>query len=145
MRTSEAGIQLVKVLEGLRLYAYDDGGGVLTIGFGHTYGVRHGDSITPREAEEYLKQDLLTAEKIVKRHTTEDLEQNEFDALVSFAMNVGESQYSTSTLVRRVNAGDRGDPITREFARWIYDNGRPVNGLVFRRFKEAAMFEGLTK
>lgn len=138
-RTSSAGLQLIKDVEGLRLRAYQDTGGVWTIGVGHTgLDVVKGKIITEAEADRLLAADVREAEEIVARLfpvTT----QPQFDALVSFTFNLGEPQVSSSTLRKLHNAGDYAGAAA-QFARWKFDNGKEVAGLVTRRRKEAAMY-----
>lgn len=89
MKTSEKGINLIKQFEGCRLQAYKCAAGVWTIGYGHTAGVKSTDTITQTQAEEYLKADLEKYEKNVEKYNKYGWNQNEFDALVSFAFNIG--------------------------------------------------------
>ena len=90
MRTSQNGINLIKQFEGCRLKAYKCAAGVPTIGYGHTAGVKMGQTITQVQAESYLKDDLMKYEtKVMKYNDKYRFNQNEFDALVSFAYNIG--------------------------------------------------------
>ena len=90
MRTSQNGINLIKSFEGCRLAAYKCAAGVPTIGYGHTAGVKMGQTITQMQAESYLKDDLMKYEtKVMKYYDKYRFNQNEFDALVSFAYNIG--------------------------------------------------------
>ena len=88
MRTSRKGIEFIKAHEGLRLDAYLCPAGVPTIGYGHTHGVKMGDRITEEQAEKFLIDDLIVAETEVNRYGL-NINQNQFDALVSFVYNVG--------------------------------------------------------
>lgn len=134
------GLTLLKEVEGLRLKAYLDTGGVWTIGYGHTGpDVKPGLVITLDKAEALLKQDVQTAEAAVNKLVKVSLSQNQFDALCSFTYNVGESQFSTSTLLRLLNAG-RYDEAKDQFKRWNKDNGKVVQGLINRRAKEEELF-----
>ena len=83
MRTSEEGIALIKKFEGCELSSYQCSAGVLTIGYGHTLGVQDGDTCTQEEAESMLKDDLGVFEEAVDRLVNVDLEQNQFDSLVT--------------------------------------------------------------
>lgn len=136
---SQTGIDLIKHAEGMVLNAYQDTGGVWTIGVGHTGpDVTPGLVITEARSDELLRRDLVTAEDAVRRLfpvTT----QNQFDALVSFTFNLGEGQVATSTLRRKHNDGDYTGART-EFARWNKDNGVVLNGLIKRRAAEAAWY-----
>lgn len=90
LRISNQGIELIKCWEGCRLTAYRDVGGVLTIGYGHTAGVREGGKISQEQAEALLRQDLALFEDRVRSYDhVYSWTQNEFDALVSFAFNIG--------------------------------------------------------
>lgn len=139
IRISAAGIELIKQAEGLVLKAYLDTGGVPTIGVGHTGpDVKMGMAITEAQADDLLRKDLETAEDAVRRLfpiTT----QNQFDALVSFTFNLGEDQVRTSTLRRLHNEGDYAGA-KGQFARWRFDNGRELAGLVKRRRAEAELY-----
>lgn len=114
MRTSTQGVELIKEFEGVELTAYPDPGSGAepwTIGYGHTSGVKPGDTITEEEAEDLLIQDLGRFENAVSGLIDVELNQNEFDALVSFAFNVGEGALGDSTLRRRLNAGEDKCPV----------------------------------
>jgi len=88
MKTSQKGIDLIKSFEGCKLIAYQDSVKVWTIGYGHTSGVKSGMKITQAQAEDFLKKDLAKFEKAVNA-IKQDFNQNQFDALVSFAYNCG--------------------------------------------------------
>ena len=90
MKSSNVAIELIKKYEGCRLGAYRCPAGIWTIGYGHTLGVRSGDVITKDQAEEYLLQDVEKYESMVNAYNNKyKWTQNEFDALVSFAFNIG--------------------------------------------------------
>ena len=137
--TSQAGIDLITSFEGCRLTAYQDSVGVWTIGYGHTSGVYHGMTITEEEAIAFLRQDLKTAENAVNSNVTYGINQNQFDALVSFTFNVGTGNFTSSTLLKKLNAGDVNGA-ANEFDRWIYAGGQVLEGLVRRRAAEKQMF-----
>lgn len=139
MLTSERGIACIKAHESLRLVAYPDTGGVWTIGYGHTRGVKQGDTCTEEQALQWLHEDLSSAEQTVDEMVQVPLNQNEYDALVSFVFNIGRSQFYTSTLLRKLNCEDY-DGAADQFPRWKYDGGRVVNGLIARRADERALF-----
>jgi lysozyme len=139
MEVSAKGLQLTKNSEGLKLKAYQDTGGVWTIGYGHTGGVRPNQVITAECAESLLKHDVSYAESIVNVHAG-TCTQNQFDALVDFVFNVGPSQFLHSTLLRYHKAGEY-KKAAAEFPRWKYDNGKVIAGLVTRRAKERALYE----
>ena len=139
MKTSPKGIALLKEFEGLRLKAYQCPGGVWTIGYGHTAGVKHGMVISERQAEEYLKADLIAFERYLNGLGLA-LNQNQFDALVSFIYNVGTGNFSSSTLLRKVRANPQDNSIMDEFLRWVYSKGRVLPGLQHRRLAEMKLY-----
>jgi lysozyme len=140
MRISQKGVDLIKHYEGCKLKAYRDIVGVLTIGYGHTGGdVFEGQVITQEEAEALLRLDLERFERGVEFQVKVDLTQNQFDALVSFAFNLGLGALKDSTLLKKVNAQDF-PAAAKEFLKWINAGGKPVNGLKIRRTAESFMF-----
>lgn len=144
MKISEAGLSQIMFSEGDRLVAYQDGGGVWTIGYGHTAGVKRGMKITEAQAQAYLKKDIGWAENAINTGVKVPLTQGQFDALVSFVFNLGISAFGNSTLLRKLNAGDYSGAAS-EFLRWNHDNGKVVAGLTSRRKREKDMFEGKGK
>jgi len=147
MRTSQAGIDLIKEFEGYSGTAYVCPAGVVTIGFGSTRyqdgrPVRMGDTITRPDAEALLAHDLQRFEQAVERLITCELWQSAFDASVSFTYNVGEGALETSTYRRRLNAGeDRCTVARQELPKWVKGaNGEPLPGLVRRRDAEVELF-----
>lgn len=137
---NEAGIAILKQWEGLRLTAYQDVGGVWTIGYGHTGpDVTEGLTITEAEAETLLRTDILEAEQAVSDLVKVDLTDNQFAALVSFVFNVGRGAFAKSTLLKRLNAGDY-DAVPGELAKWNRAGGKPVKGLANRRAAEAGLW-----
>ena len=139
MKTSPKGIALIKEFEGLRLKAYKCPGGVWTIGYGHTAGVKPGMVISEAQAEEYLKADLIAFERYLNGLGLA-LNQNQFDALVSFIYNVGTGNFSNSTLLRKVRANPQDNSIMDEFLRWVYSKGRVLPGLQRRRLAEMKLY-----
>jgi lysozyme len=146
---SARGEDLVKDFEGLFLRAYDDGGGVWTIGWGHT-GLQHNDGtvypgrvITAEKAEQLFRYDMEQFEASVSALVRVPLNDDEYAALVSFDFNTG--ALKGSTLLKRLNAGDnRADIANEEFPKWNHDNGRVVAGLTRRRLSERNLFLGKT-
>ena len=139
-QASVNALTLLKQVEGCKLKAYQDGGGVWTIGYGHTGpDVTPGLVITQQRAEELLAQDVKKVEGYINSLVTSALTQNQFDALVSFVYNVGKKQFATSTLLRLLNQG-QFTLAKEQFQRWKYDNGKEVQGLINRRVKEAELF-----
>lgn len=150
LKTSQQGIDLIKAFEGLHkvkadgnVRAYRCPAGKWTIGWGHTKGVRSGMVSTVAECEDFLRKDVAEFEAIIKRHVKVDLTQNQFDALVSFAFNVGEGNFASSTLLRRLNSGNYDD-VPAQLARWnkarVDGVLTPLAGLTRRRAAEAALF-----
>ena len=139
MNISPKGIALIKEFEGIRLKAYKCPGGVWTIGYGHTAGVKPGMVITKAQAEEYLKADLIAFERYLNGLGL-DLDQNQFDALISLIYNIGIGNFQKSTLLRkaRINANDNS--IMDEFLRWVYSKGRVLRGLQRRRLREMKLY-----
>ena len=114
----------------------------MTIGYGHV--IRAGemfDEITPDEADDLLVADLGDAERAVSRLVKVPLNQNQFDALVSWTFNLGAGNLEKSTLLKKLNSGDYG-AAKAEFAKWIYAAGKAVGGLARRRDAEAKLFGG---
>jgi lysozyme len=144
VKISENGIQLLKRFEGLELEAYQDIAGVWTIGYGHTGpDVQPGMKISERDAEELLRRDLKPREQVVDGGTKVSLNQNEFDALVSFVYNVGAAAYRGSTALKRLNKGDRigaADALTWWNKATVGGVLREVLGLTRRRAAERALF-----
>ncbi|AVH14355.1 lysozyme [Acinetobacter indicus] len=144
MHISPSGIDLICNFEGKRLTAYDDGVGVWTIGFGTTVypngiKVMKGDTCTEAQAKTYMAHDLKKFEATVNKAVTVQLNQNQFDALVSLAYNIGTNAFSKSTLVKKLNANDiRG--AADQFDVWVNAGGKRMQGLVNRRAKEKALF-----
>lgn len=144
MKTSNSGINLIKSFEGERLNAYDDGVGVWTIGFGtikYPNGVRvkKGDACTKEQAEAYLKNDLVKFESAINRLVEVSLNQNQFDALASFTYNLGETNLSNSTLLKKLNAYDYKGAAD-QFERWNKAGGKVMTGLTRRRKAEKELF-----
>lgn len=139
MRISPTGISLIKRWEGFRSKAYLCPANVWTIGYGHTKTARAGQRISELQARALLMQDVQEYEKAVNRLVTVQLTQNQFDALVSFAFNVGIGALATSTLRKRLNKGQY-ELAARELDRWVHGGGRKLPGLASRRKEEKEMF-----
>jgi lysozyme len=139
MKISAEGIELIKKYEGCRLKAYRCPAGVPTIGYGHTLDVRMNQRITQQQADELLCEDLRLVEEQVTLMTTDSVTQNRFDALVSFAFNLGADALSRSTLLRCLLRGDIAGAAA-EFDKWIYAGGVILAGLERRRAAEKALF-----
>lgn len=141
MTYSERGLDLTRQFEGIRLEAYLDGGGVPTIGYGHTKGVKLGDECDMRQAVAWLREDVQEAVEAVNRLVKVKINQAQFDALVDFVFNLGQGAFSKSTMLRMLNAYDYVGA-AGQFARWNKDNGKVVAGLTRRRAAEAKLFRG---
>lgn len=145
MNASEAGLKLIRDAEGLELTAYVDAVGAWTIGYGHTNRVKRGDTCTREQAEKWLLEDVAEAEEAIERLISADLNQNQFDALVSFTYNLGAHRLKNSTLRRLLNAEDYVGA-ANEFPKW--NKGRDpksgalvsLAGLTKRRAAERALF-----
>lgn len=141
-RTSQKGVDLIRHFEGLRLSAYKCNAGVWTVGFGHTGpDVSPSLRITEQQAEQLLEQDLDVFERAVSLLIQVPLAQHEFDALVAFTFNLGARALDTSTLRRKLNAGDRLGAAD-QFLRWNKAGDRELPGLTRRRTAERALFRG---
>lgn len=144
MQISDKGIALIKEFEGCKLTAYQDSVGVWTIGYGWTQPVdgkpiRAGMTINQETAERLLKTGLVSYESDVSLLVKVGMTQGQFDALVSFTYNLGSRSLSTSTLLRKLNAGDYAGAAD-EFLRWNKAGGKVLNGLTRRREAERALF-----
>ena len=134
---------ILKYFESLRLKAYPDPGSrdgtPWTIGWGHTRGVKPGDVCTKEEADAWLVEDMKTAERAVNKYVKVELNQYQFDALVSFTYNVGEGAFKKSTLLRLVNQ-KKFVEASQQFLRWVFNDGVIMRGLVKRRKMERDLF-----
>jgi len=140
--SSEARKKLTEASEGVRLVAYPDPGtkaAPWTIGYGHTAGVKQGDTCTLEQADKWLSDDILFAQTAVNRLVTVPLTQHQFDALVDFTFNLGAGALAGSTLLKLLNAKDYAGA-DAQFARWVRAGGGVLPGLVKRRALEAAWF-----
>lgn len=141
------GLALIKESEGFFSKPYNDPVGYATVGYGHLIGYRgvteadkkKWGTLTEKEATELLKKDLVSYENIVKKNITAHLNQNEFDALVSFVYNVGESGVNGSTLQKELNKNHRVNA-ANQLLRWNKAGGRELPGLTHRREAEKALF-----
>lgn len=139
MKTSNKGIELIKHFEGFKREPYLCPAGVWTIGYGTTQGITAKTKpITAQDATKLLQRDLEHFEKAVLRRVKVPLNQNQFDALVSFVYNLGESALLRSTLLRKLNAGEY--QLEAEFLRWVRANGKILAGLARRRQAESDLF-----
>ena len=145
MQLSYNGICFLKEREGFKADAYKDVAGIWTIGYGTTKidgkPVEQGMSCTREQADVWLYKDLAWAQTAVNQLARQILKQNQYDALVSFVYNIGESAFSKSTLLRKLNANDFIGAAA-EFLRWDIAGGQHSKGLLARRLLEQDMFTG---
>ena len=144
MKLNNAGYDLIKNFEGLKLSAYQDSAGIWTIGYGNIHyedfsKVKKGDKISLQRAEEVFKFFADRFARQVDAIITSCLNQNQFNAVVSFAYNVGIGALQKSTILKKINKNPHDPTITAEFLKWINSGGRPIEGLKNRRKKEAAL------
>lgn len=139
MKIGDNGLLLIKHFEGCRLEAYSDQAGIPTIGFGHTLGVHLGAKISQFEANTLLQADLVYHEDQVNTFVFAAINNNQFDALVSFSFNEGPAKLKSSTLLKFLNSGS---PLAaaNQFDRWVYAGGHIDAGLVKRRACEKVLF-----
>lgn len=147
MKISQTGIDLLKSLEGLRLEAYKCSAGVVTIGYGSTFypdksPIKMGDKLKNKtEAEELLKVTLQGFENTVLGLLYNvTLKQNQFDALVCFAFNIGPTAFANSTLLKKIKVNPNDKTIELEFNKWVNGGGKKLPGLVKRRKAEAKLY-----
>jgi lysozyme len=134
---NDAALDLIKSFEGLRLVAYQDSGGVWTIGYGHTHGVTEGMTCSEDQATKWLMLDVADAMAVVRQATEVTLTPNQFGALVSFEYNTG--AYPQSTMCELINRKDFAGA-AQEFPKWVYAGGVVLEGLVRRRAAEQKLF-----
>ena len=145
MKISEEGIALIKKFEGCKLEAYLDAVDVPTIAYGRTKDVKIGDICTQQQAEDWLEEELVEYAGYVEKAVTVPLEQNQFDALVSWTYNLGPSNLNRSTALKLLNMSEY-DGVPAQLKRWnkatVNGERKVLDGLVRRREAEALMFEG---
>lgn len=154
MKIGARGLAILKHYEqgpngGVALQAYLCPAKVWTIGWGHTKGVKKGDTCTELQADRWLDEDCDEAEAAVERYVVVPLNQNQFDALVCFVFNIGvgspaggrfgASGFRGSTMLMRLNAGLYTEA-AGQFPRWNKSNGKVLEGLTKRRYKERDLF-----
>lgn len=145
MKTSEKGIDLLKVLEegkGFSSKSYICSAGKRTIGYGHV--ILPDDNIiepiTEDQAEDILEKDVMLAENAINKYVKIPLTQNQFDALVCFVFNVGRTNFKTSTLLKFINE-QLWDKIPKQFMRWVYHDKKLIKGLENRRKIEVRLWK----
>ncbi len=144
-----SGLSIIKEFEGLRLNAYVDpasGGEPITIGFGTTrylngVKVKLGDKITEQQAEQnlihYIDKNIIS---LIRNVLQTDLNQNQYDAVISLIYNIGFPNFKKSTLLKKINANPNDTSIRNEFLKWVYASGKKLTGLVRRRNAEANLY-----
>lgn len=156
MIVSKNAYDLIKTFEGLKLEAYLCAAGKISIGWGHTKGVKLGDTVNEAQAEKFLKEDIANFESQLLKALNADaieIKQCEFDALICFAFNLGSTNLVNSTLWHKLKAGDVAGA-SKQFTSWVYAkrtvkiNGKnytinePLRGLCARRLSEQSLFNG---
>ena len=144
MKISNEGIDLIKQYEGCKLYAYRDSVGVATIGYGHTKDVRMGQVITQKQADDFLRSDLVSVEKTLNLLGI-NFKQCQFDALCSWMFNLGSGNLMHSTMLKKMTAGASDEEVTDQLIKWHKAGGMPLLGLMKRRVAEANMFLGYVR
>jgi lysozyme len=141
MKISQAGLDLIKRFEGCELEAYQDAVGIWTIGYGHTGSDIHkGLKITQAQADAILAKDVERFASGVAANVRVALTQSEFDALVSFAFNVGLTAFRTSTLLKLLNDNSDRSVVATQFLRWNKAGDKVLEGLTKRRNAEKELF-----
>ena len=145
-KISSKGIELIKSFEGLRLKPYLCSAKVPTIGYGNTF-YENGKKVTLKDPEitesratELLAWSLTKFEQYVDSYCSDDINQNQFDALVSFCYNLGPANLKSSTLLKKVNTDPNDPSIEKEFLKWNKAGGRALAGLTRRRQAELALY-----
>lgn len=133
-------LELIRMLEGLRLEAYQCSAGVWTIGYGHTKGVRKGSKCTLAQAEKWLAEEVGELRSKVAELLPEGIDDCKIDALTSFAYNVGLEALKTSTLLQILKEDSNDLRIVKQFSRWKMAGGCVVMGLLIRRRKECVFY-----
>ena len=141
MHISEEGLCLIKKFEGCEMRAYLDAVNVPTIAYGRTKNVKLGDTCTKQQAEEWLLEEIKEYENYVEDAVKVPLNQNQFDALVSWTYNLGPSNLNSSTMLKKLNAKEYED-VPAQIKRWNKAGGQVLEGLTRRRNAESLLFEG---
>ena len=141
MEISQEGLSLIKKFEGCKLQSYKCAAGVWTIGYGSTNGIEEGMEISQERADMLLLEDVEVFEESINKLVEVPLEQNQFDALVSWTFNLGSTNLKNSTLLKVLNDKDY-EGVPAQIKRWNKAGGEVLQGLVRRREAEALLFEG---
>lgn len=143
---NKAGIDLIKEFEGLRLKPYLCQSGIPTIGIGTTRypsGIKvtlNDKSITIEQAEEYFRHDIKQFELIVDNYCRDDLNSNQFSSLCAFVYNIGQGNFKSSTLLKKLNKNPNDISIATEFSKWNKSDGKVSEGLIRRRKSESQLY-----
>jgi lysozyme len=146
VKISKKGLEVIKKHEGFRNKPYLCPAGIPTIGYGNTY---YPDGSKVKMTDKPLSKDIAYVllrlvvedfEQCVNKYVKSDINQNQFDALVSFAYNLGCGNLKKSTLLKKVNANPCDITISNEFAKWDKAGGRRLRGLTIRRHDEAVLY-----
>jgi lysozyme len=140
MKLSKTGADLIKKYEGCRLTAYLCPANVWTIGWGHTGNVKKGQTITQVQADTFFDKDIQRFVDGVNDIVKVEINQNQFDALVSFTYNCGVDALRKSSLAKYLNA-KQFDKASAEFDRWNKGGGEVLKGLINRRKEERTLFD----
>lgn len=138
-KTNQAAVNLIRSFEGCRLKAYEDQGGKLTIGYGHTNGVQADDTITQQTAEKLLEEDIQEIGDTLDELITRPVSDNQYGAVLSFAFNLGTGTLQRSSLLSKLNDGDFNGAAD-EFLKWMHVKGISNLGLLRRRTAERTLF-----
>lgn len=156
VKMSERGLELLTEWEGFKTKVYKDSAGLPTIGVGHLLTkselssgklllegkeVKFHNGLSREQVVALLEQDIVNYEKTVRETVNVPLNQNQFDALVSFCFNVGQRAFSSSTLVKRLNAKAYSE-IPAQLLRWTRAGSRVIKGLINRRNNEIKLWNG---
>lgn len=136
---NQAGLDLIKEFEGLRLVVYKCPAGKTTVGYGHLTDMAVGQTISLAQANAYLLDDIQDAQKAVSDLVKVTLTENEYAALVSFVFNLGRGAFERSTMLKLLNRG-MYDTVPPQLMRWTKVNGEDVAGLKRRRAAEARLW-----
>lgn len=142
MRVSDKGIDFIKQWEKLVLEPYNDGAGYMTIGFGHR--IRPDEDfkrIDEDRATELLMSDIEDSEIKLTDCIEREISQEQFDACVSLAFNIGNHAFERSTLLQKLNHGRPFKEVSPQFDRWVFAGSKKMAGLVKRRAAERKLFE----
>jgi lysozyme len=134
-----AGVALIKQFESCRLTSYQDGGGIWTIGWGHTEGIKEGMTCTQEQADAWFDQDIASISHIVNGLVPTTINTNQFSACVSLAYNIGTGRFAQSTLLQMIRGGNI-QGASEQFPRWDRIDGSPDDGLLKRRLAEQQLF-----